>query len=198
MARLCQSSNFGSSFGPSARYASSCEALGTTLGLLQQFDQAIEVSKKCLKIRMKLYGPKSRPCEVTRFMITQFMKESASMKKKNLKLELMCSVVDCGIFGKDMTQCPFCALFFMCSKHTIEISNHNPQCPKHPDFLIGDIRVKEGEKRIVKCRQCRGEGKLKRCAKCEQVYYCGTACQNADWKRHKLFCGKKEHLIRKE
>ncbi|KAI5117278.1 hypothetical protein M0805_005603 [Coniferiporia weirii] len=29
---------------------------------------------------------------------------------------------------------------------------------------------------------------LKKCTKCRTVYYCGTACQNADWPSHKLEC----------
>ena len=32
------------------------------------------------------------------------------------------------------------------------------------------------------------DAKIMRCGGCKAVSYCGTACQNADWKNHKTFC----------
>ena len=31
---------------------------------------------------------------------------------------------------------------------------------------------------------------LKRCAKCQSEHYCSRECQKADWKVHKMVCGK--------
>jgi hypothetical protein len=36
------------------------------------------------------------------------------------------------------------------------------------------------------CAVCSKPGKL--CASCENIHYCGPACQKADWKIHKLLC----------
>jgi hypothetical protein len=39
------------------------------------------------------------------------------------------------------------------------------------------------------CVQCGKQGTgFKRCSVCKQAYYCGAACQNANWKRHKKSC----------
>jgi len=39
------------------------------------------------------------------------------------------------------------------------------------------------------CAHCGKQGAgFKRCSRCKQVAYCGVACQNADWKRHKKKC----------
>ena len=39
------------------------------------------------------------------------------------------------------------------------------------------------------CKHCeREEKKLSNCARCGLVSYCGTDCQQADWKEHKLLC----------
>lgn len=38
------------------------------------------------------------------------------------------------------------------------------------------------------CRGCGHKGRLKRCSACD-CYYCGAACQRADWKRHKRLDG---------
>lgn len=35
-----------------------------------------------------------------------------------------------------------------------------------------------------------GNTKLKMCARCKDIAYCGTACQVADWEYHKKCCGK--------
>jgi hypothetical protein len=39
------------------------------------------------------------------------------------------------------------------------------------------------------CAHCGKQGVVcKRCSRCKQASYCGAACQNADWKRHKKKC----------
>jgi len=39
------------------------------------------------------------------------------------------------------------------------------------------------------CAHCGKQGAgFKRCSRCKQACYCGAACQNADWKRHKKTC----------
>ena len=39
------------------------------------------------------------------------------------------------------------------------------------------------------CGHCGKQGTaLKRCSNCKHVWYCGAACQNAAWKRHKRMC----------
>ena len=39
------------------------------------------------------------------------------------------------------------------------------------------------------CAHCGKQGaEFKRCSRCKQACYCGAACQNADWKRHKKKC----------
>jgi len=39
------------------------------------------------------------------------------------------------------------------------------------------------------CEHCGKQGAdFKRCSRCKQASYCGVACQNSDWKRHKKTC----------
>lgn len=43
-----------------------------------------------------------------------------------------------------------------------------------------------------KCAACnKTEGKLLRCSRCKQTYYCSTTCQKVDWQIHKQTCTKK-------
>ncbi|KAJ6484472.1 hypothetical protein C8R47DRAFT_1280715 [Mycena vitilis] len=47
------------------------------------------------------------------------------------------------------------------------------------------------ERLDLHCSQCFGDGDtttLKRCTKCQAVYYCDSTCQNADWSLHKNEC----------
>jgi len=42
---------------------------------------------------------------------------------------------------------------------------------------------------VKKCAHCSTtNGKLKRCSRCNSVYYCSTACQKSHWATHKLQC----------
>jgi hypothetical protein len=41
------------------------------------------------------------------------------------------------------------------------------------------------------CEVCKKFGfTLPKCSGCKSVYYCSTECQNTDWKKHKIICGK--------
>ena len=43
--------------------------------------------------------------------------------------------------------------------------------------------------RMGSCAHCGKQGAgFIRCSRCKQACYCGAACQNADWKRHKNTC----------
>lgn len=41
----------------------------------------------------------------------------------------------------------------------------------------------------IACAKCgTRSGRLKKCARCQFVRYCGSECQRADWKDHKKYC----------
>ena len=42
--------------------------------------------------------------------------------------------------------------------------------------------------KIKCCRVCGANGRLKKCGRCEKVFYCGQECQKKDWTRHKSEC----------
>jgi hypothetical protein len=44
-----------------------------------------------------------------------------------------------------------------------------------------------GKKVVHKCFRCGGSAALK-CSRCKLAWYCGSACQAADWKAHKVSC----------
>ncbi|KAJ7135808.1 hypothetical protein C8R44DRAFT_952340 [Mycena epipterygia] len=47
------------------------------------------------------------------------------------------------------------------------------------------------------CSQCFGPGtdaSLKRCTKCQAIYYCDSVCQNLDWPTHKHECGALQRI----
>ena len=103
------------------------------------------------------------------------------------KSDRMCSIDGCNTVKEKMNRCLKCLSFYMCKKHEKLIHEHVVVCSKFPDVLPDEEELKK----IVKCRRCRKESKLMKCAVCESVWYCGATCQKEDWKRHKLFCGKK-------
>ena len=46
----------------------------------------------------------------------------------------------------------------------------------------------EGSTKDKTCDLCGEPGNLKKCGRCEMVYYCGRECQVTDWNRHKKSC----------
>jgi hypothetical protein len=67
-------------------------------------------------------------------------------------------------------------------------------------FKVNENREKAGLERIniakinLSCETCNTsfteELKPKKCSTCMITSYCGAECQRADWKKHKLCCGK--------
>jgi hypothetical protein len=50
----------------------------------------------------------------------------------------------------------------------------------------------------ARCSHCGNEcAELKRCSVCKHVSYCGAACQNAAWKKHKKICVTIEEVVRR-
>lgn len=49
----------------------------------------------------------------------------------------------------------------------------------------------KGRNCTYSCEKCsRSDVPLSKCQRCQDVYYCGRACQKADWKLHKSSCSK--------
>ena len=48
------------------------------------------------------------------------------------------------------------------------------------------------QKTCAKCHKAPTNVSLKRCAKCQNQWYCDRDCQKADWKLHKTFCGSSQ------
>jgi hypothetical protein len=66
-----------------------------------------------------------------------------------------------------------------------------PEPPSLPP-LFNAVTVGSDQRICAKCLSFRlGSGQMMRCP-CHQVYYCSKACQNADWKVHRVVCGKRE------
>jgi hypothetical protein len=45
-------------------------------------------------------------------------------------------------------------------------------------------------KTLRKCAECGRQGDVLRCARCQNVFFCGRACQSKAWKTHKTTCCK--------
>ena len=103
------------------------------------------------------------------------------------KSDRICSISGCNIAQARMNRCLKCLSFYLCKEHGKLIHEHVSVCPKFPDVLPDEEKLKK----ITKCRRCRKQTKLMKCAVCEKVKYCSAKCQKEDWKRHKLFCRKK-------
>ena len=48
------------------------------------------------------------------------------------------------------------------------------------------------------CYTCGTILKVKPCAGCKSIYYCSTACQRKDWRRHKHACREQQKVIAEE
>ena len=146
--------------------------------------------RKALAIRMKTLGPSHLLTQRAQNDLAVYQKALIDPGMKNKvasESHRMCSVDGCNIVQEMMNRCLKCLSFYMCKTHEKLIHDHVVVCPKFPDVLPDEDELKK----IVKCRRCRKESKLMKCAVCESVWYCGATCQKEDWKRHKVFCGKK-------
>ena len=48
--------------------------------------------------------------------------------------------------------------------------------------------VKSSRKESRKCQNCGEGGHIKKCRNCRKAFYCGEACQAADWQAHRPMC----------
>ena len=171
-------------------YATSLLGAAFLYAKLKQPDRAVYLAAKALAIRMKTFGASHPSTQDTRKVLAVCQRALNDPElKKNIASEShrVCSVDGCHTVQNKMNRCLKCLSFYMCKKHEKLIHEHVVVCPKFPDVLPDEEELKK----IVKCRRCRKESKLMKCAVCEAVWYCGSKCQKDDWKRHKVFCGKK-------
>ena len=174
--------NFGSSLTHTAR----------AYALLKQFGRAVELQSQTVAIYKVSFGPNHPNTRLAKQWLDEYKQSqsdpAAAPKHMAPTKDRICSVDGCGQVKKSMNRCLKCLSFYLCKKHEKKINEHVAVCPKFPDVLPDE----EKSKKIVKCRRCRKETKLMKCAVCESVWYCGAQCQKEDWKRHKQFCGKKK------
>ena len=172
-------------------YATSLRNSAFLYAQLKQMDRAFDLAAKALAIFTKTLGPSHPSTQDTRKSLAVYQKaliDPEVKKKVASESHRVCSVDGCNTVKTKMNRCLKCLSFYMCRKHEKLIHEHVVVCPKFPDVLPDE---EEKLKKIVKCRRCRKETKLMKCAVCEKVKYCSAKCQKEDWKRHKLFCGKK-------
>jgi tetratricopeptide (TPR) repeat protein len=178
-------------YGPNhPEFANSLANAAFLYARLKQTDRAVDLAAKALAIRTKTFGPSHPLTQDARDDLACYQRALIDPEtKKELASEShrMCSVDGCYTVQNKMNRCLKCLSFYMCKDHEKLIHEHVVVCPKFPDLLPDE----EGLNKIVKCRRCRKEAKLMKCAVCEKVKYCGAQCQKEDWKRHKVFCGKK-------
>ena len=171
-------------------YATSCIDFARLYAQLKQLDKAVEMASIGVKIRRESLGASNiltlQACDD--LQIFQRARLDPVLKKKiALESYRLCNISKCGKVEKKMAICTHCNSYYLCKAHHETINEHMPVCPNHPDALWAERKVDE----ILKCRRCRKETKLMKCSVCGNVWYCGAQCQNEDWKRHKLVCGKK-------
>jgi hypothetical protein len=152
-------------------------------------DRAADLLTKALAIRTKTLGASHPSTQEARQVLAVLQKALIDPEVKNKLSEShrVCSVDGCQIVKEKMNRCLKCLSFYMCKDHEKLINEHVVVCPKFPDVLPDEEKLDS----IVKCRRCRKQTKLMKCSVCENVWYCGATCQKEDWKRHKVFCGKK-------
>ena len=178
-------------FGPNhPEYATSCGNTANLYAKLNQMQKAIDLMKEVVAIYMKTVGPSHRLTQSTQHCVADYRKALTDPAMKKYFVETrdrMCSIDHCHSIEKGMNRCMSCGTHYLCKKHEGKIHEHVSVCPKFADLLPDEKKGKP----IVKCRRCRKETKLMKCSVCESVWYCGATCQKEDWKRHKVFCGKK-------
>ena len=171
-------------------YATSLYNVASLYAELKQTDRAVDLLTKALSIYTKSLGPSHPSTQRARNELAVWQEAliNPEMKKKVAsESHRVCSVDGCNIVQEKMNRCLKCLSFYMCKDHEKLIHEHVVVCSKFPDVLPDEEKLKK----IDKCRRCRKQTKLMKCAVCEKVKYCSATCQKEDWKRHKLFCGKK-------
>ena len=178
-------------YGPDhPNYATSLSNIAQLYAELKQMQSAVDLTSKAVAIYMKTYGPSHSFTQAAQKNLVYFRKALTDPDLKNQFASTknrMCNIDGCNTVEENMNRCSKCLSFYLCEKHKDKINDHVVVCPKFPDVLPDEKKLKK----IVKCRRCRKESKLMKCAVCKSVWYCGAQCQKDDWKRHKVFCGKK-------
>ena len=171
-------------------FAACCHNVAYLHMKLKQVDRAIEYAAKCLAIYAKVLGPSHPDTQEARLSLKLYQKALANPVVKNglaSKSDRACNYLDCKNVEKCMQKCLSCEAHYLCKEHEKHINAHVSECEKFPDALPEEKKLTK----IVKCRRCRKKTELMKCSVCESVWYCGAACQKQDWRRHKVFCGKK-------
>ena len=157
---------------------------------LKQMQPAADLASEAVAIFMKAFGPSHPSTQNAQIQLADIQKALTDPEMNKMLVPTknrMCNIDGCHAVEESMERCLACKAHYLCKDHTKRINEHVSVCPKFGDVLPDE---KKGAK-IVKCRRCRKETKLMKCAVCESVWYCGAQCQKEDWKRHKVFCGKK-------
>jgi tetratricopeptide (TPR) repeat protein len=171
-------------------YATSLANSAHLYAKLKQTQRAFDLMTKAVAIYMKVFGPLHPRTQEAHNFLAEYQKALIDPALKNELAPTknrMCNIDGCNTVEESMERCMACKAHYLCEKHTKLINEHVNVCPKFGDLLPDEKKLAN----IVKCRRCRKQTKLMKCSVCESVWYCGAQCQNEDWKRHKLFCGKK-------
>ena len=169
------------------QYATSLTNAAVLYRELKQVERAIPLIREAVGIYERTIGPTHWDTMTARLELSNLEKalhDQAEQRKLAAPSHRMCSISGCNAVKEKMNRY---LSFYLCKKHEGKINEHVSVCPKFPDVLPDE----EKGKKIVRCRRCRKEAKLMKCGRCGNVWYCGAECQKDDWKRHKLFCGKK-------
>ena len=177
--------------GPNhTNFAAVCQATSKLYAQLNQMKEAVSLARQAHTIYVKTLGPAH---VATQHLLEQLYHYEKALTDPAIKKQIvptknrMCNIVGCNVVEESMNRCLSCLTHYLCENHEEKIHEHVFVCTKFPDVLPDE---KKGKK-IVKCRRCRKETKLMKCGQCGNVWYCGAQCQKEDWKRHKVFCGKK-------
>ena len=140
---------------------------------LKQVPLAIDLVAKALAIHMDVFGPSHPFTQNVQDQLLDYRKALIDPKIKNQlasKSHRMCNIDGCHIVKEKMNRCLKCLSFYVCEKHKDKIDEHIVVCPKYPDVLPDEKKIDK----IAKCRRCRKETKLMKCAVCGTVWYCGA------------------------